>query len=314
MLKAQWLPNESQWEVEVRDLGTGETIIDRADFFINSQGRISEPKFPSIKGLRDTFKGRVIHTARWPKDFDHVGKRVAVIGNGASGQQLIPNIIDDVEHIDHFVRSKTWVSPVYTGDLYSAQASQPGGPKYSEEERKKFHEDPATYLEHRRKLELSFHQSHKGVDVIGSEANENLRKKITDVMLERLGGDEEWLARVLPDYAPGCKRLTPGPGYLESLKNPKLDYITESISHVSETGVVTKDGKLYEVDTIITATGFNNGFTPLIPIIGKGGVDLREKWAPEGQIGYPETYLGVMAPGYPNYFSILQVSPSESLH
>ncbi|KAI1358889.1 FAD/NAD(P)-binding domain-containing protein [Xylaria arbuscula] len=291
VLKAQWLANESQWEVEVRDLSTGKTIIDRADFFINSQGRISEPKYPSIKGLRDTFRGRVIHTARWPKDFDHSGKRVAVIGNGASGQQLIPNIINDVEHIDHFVRSKTWVSPVYTGDLFSAQAGQPGGPKYSEEERKRFHDDPAAYLEHRRMLELSFHQSHKGVDVIGSEANENLRKKITDVMLE---------------HAPGCKRLTPGPGYLESLKSPKLDYITEGISHVSETGVVTKDGKVHEVDAIITATGFNNGFTPLIPIIGKEGIDLREKWAPEGKIGYPETYLGVMAPGYPNYFSILQ--------
>ncbi|KAI0904110.1 FAD/NAD(P)-binding domain-containing protein [Ustulina deusta] len=306
VLKAKWLPNESQWEVEVRNLLTGETIIDRAEFFINSQGRISEPRFPPIPGLRDTFKGEVIHTARWPKGFDHAGKRLAVIGNGASGQQLIPNIINDVAHIDHYVRSKTWVSPVFAADLFSAQAGQPGGPKYSEQERQKFRDDPAAYLEHRRKLEISFHQSHRGVDVIGSQANEELRKKITEVMLERLGGDHEWLARIIPDYAPGCKRLTPGPGYVESLKNPKLDYITEGISHVSETGVVTRDGKAHEVDAIITATGFNQGFTTLFPVIGKDGVDLREKWAPDGKIGYPETYLGVMAPGYPNYFSVLQ--------
>ncbi|KAI0973585.1 hypothetical protein F4678DRAFT_405099 [Xylaria arbuscula] len=306
VLKAQWLPNESEWEVEVRDLRTGKIIIDRADFFINSQGRISEPLFPSIQGLRDTFKGRVVHTARWPKDFDHYGKRVAVIGNGASGQQLVPNIINDVTHIDHYVRSKTWVAPIYAGNLFSAQAGQPGGPKYSDEERKRYHDDPAAYLEHRRKLELEFHKSHRGVDVIGSQANENLRKRIVETMLERLDGDEEWLARVIPDYAPGCKRLTPGPGYLESLKSPKLDYITEGISHVTETGVVTRDGKVHEVDAIITATGFTQGFTTLFPVIGKDGVDLREKWAPEGKIGYPETYLGVMAPGYPNYFSVLQ--------
>ncbi|KAI0531542.1 FAD/NAD(P)-binding domain-containing protein [Xylaria digitata] len=306
VLKTEWLQSESQWKVEIRDLRTGKIVIDWADFFINSQGRISEPQIPSVLGLRDTFKGDVIHTARWPKDFDHTGKRLAIIGNGASGQQLIPNIINDVTHIDHYVRSKTWVSPTFRADLFSAQAGQPGGPKYSEEERKKFHDDPQAYVEHRRKLELSFHQSHKGSDILGSQANEELRKTITEVMLERLGGDEEWLARVIPDYAPGCKRLTPGPGYLESLKDPKLDYITDGISHVDETGVVTKDGKLHEVDAIITATGFESGFNTLFPVIGKDGVDLREKWGPEGEIGYPETYLGVMAPGYPNYFIVLQ--------
>ncbi|RWA10345.1 hypothetical protein EKO27_g4754 [Xylaria grammica] len=306
VLKAEWLPNESQWKVEVRDLRTGKTIIDLADFFINSQGRISEPQIPSIPGLRDTFKGELIHTARWPKGFDHAGKRLAVIGNGASGQQLIPNIINDVAHIDHYVRSKTWVTPTFRSDLFSARAGQPGGPKYSEQERKKFHDDPSAYLEHRRKFELAFHLSDRNADILGSQANEALRKKITEVMLERLGGDEEWLARVIPDYAPGCKRLTPGPGYLESLKDPKLDYITEGISHVKEAGIVTRDGKVHEVDAIITATGFKQGFNTLFPVIGKDSIDLRDKWGPDGEIGYPETYLGVMAPGYPNYFIVLQ--------
>ncbi|KAJ2989413.1 hypothetical protein NUW58_g3476 [Xylaria curta] len=307
VLKAEWQPNESQWEVEVRDLRTGKIVVDHADFFISSQGRISEPRIPSIPGLRDTFKGEVIHTARWPKDFNHSRKRLAVIGNGASGQQLIPNIINDVAHIDHYVRSKTWVTPTFAADLFSAKAGQPGGPRYSEEERKKFHDDPQAYLEHRRKLELAFHhQLRGGEDLLGSQANEELRSKITQVMLERLGGDEEWLARVIPDYAPGCKRLTPAPGYLESLKDPKLDYITEGISHVIETGIVTKDGKVHEVDAILTATGFKQGFTTLFPVVGKDGVDLRDKWAPGGEIGYPETYLGVMAPGYPNYFTVLQ--------
>jgi cation diffusion facilitator CzcD-associated flavoprotein CzcO len=88
----------------VRDLATGEAIVDTADFVVNSQGRISDPKWPAIPGLRDTYRGTVVHTARWPQEgVDLAGKRVAVIGNGASAQQLVPNIIGEVRGIDHYV-------------------------------------------------------------------------------------------------------------------------------------------------------------------------------------------------------------------
>ncbi|KAJ4319198.1 hypothetical protein N0V84_006480 [Fusarium piperis] len=305
VLKASWLTDSSQWEVTIKNLESGEVFSDRADFFISSQGRISKPKTPNIPGLFDTYKGQVVHTARWPKDFDHK-KRLAVIGNGASAQQLIPNIINDVHHIDHYVRTKTWVTPTFAGDLFVATADKPGGPEYSKEEREKFVNDPKSYLEHRRAFELKFHNLQRGGDILGSQANQNLRDRITKVMLERLGGDEEWLRKVIPDYAPGCKRLTPAPGYLEALRNPKLDYITNKILRVEAEGIVTEDGNLHKVDAIITATGFEDGFTTRFPVIGKDGVDLREKWSTSGEIGYPETYFGVMAPGYPNYFTVLQ--------
>lgn len=241
----------------------------------------------------------------WPAGLDIRDKKVAVIGNGASGQQLIPNIIAEVKSIDHYVRTKTWVSPTFTGSIHEAKPDVPGGPVYSREEKRAFDEDPKAYLEHRREFELKFHQKFGG-DVLGSKRNNELRERIISCMRERLGNDEEWLARVLPDYAPGCKRLTPAPGYLEALKNPKVDYVTTTISRVSREGIVTTDGILHPVDTIITATGFKDGFTSRIPIIGPDGVNLRDKWARDGEIGYPATYLGVMAPGYPNYFTVLQ--------
>jgi cation diffusion facilitator CzcD-associated flavoprotein CzcO len=98
----------------VRDLATGETIVDTADFVVNSQGRISDPKWPAIPGLRDTYRGTVVHTARWPQEgVDLAGKRVAVIGNGASAQQLVPNIVGEVDGIDHYVRTNTWVTPTF---------------------------------------------------------------------------------------------------------------------------------------------------------------------------------------------------------
>ncbi|KAM5349261.1 hypothetical protein ACJ41O_005768 [Fusarium nematophilum] len=273
VLSAKWLSDSSQWEVTIRNLESGATFLDRADFFVSSQGRISKPKIPDIPGLFDTFKGQVVHTARWPQNFDYKNKKLAVIGNGASAQQLIPNIINDVDHIDHYVRTKTWVTPTFAGDLFVATADKPGGPEYSEEEREKFRTDPEEYLAHLRAFELKFHNLHRGGDLLGSQANQDLRERITKVMLERLDGDEEWLQKVIPDYAPGCKRLTPAPGYLESLKSPKVDYITNQISRVDEEGIVTEDGNLHKVDAVITATGFDDGFTTLFPVIGnaRGG-------------------------------------------
>jgi cation diffusion facilitator CzcD-associated flavoprotein CzcO len=89
----------------VKNFETGETIIDRADFFVAAPGRLNRIYFPPIAGLSD-FKDKLIHTAAWEKNIDYKGKRVAVVGNGASRQQILPNIANDVAHLDHYVRSK----------------------------------------------------------------------------------------------------------------------------------------------------------------------------------------------------------------
>lgn len=307
VIGAKWNRETNQWAVEVKNLENGKVSVDTAEFLVSAQGRISIPKHPDIEGLYDHFGGDVIHTAKWPSGFELKGKRVAVIGNGASGQQLVPNILAQVSRLDHYVRTKTWVTATFARGLHEATAEAPGGPKYTEEEKKRFREDPAAYLEHRRHFALEFQQP-PGRETIGSKSNNELRERIIDTMRHRLDGDEEWLQRVLPDYAPGCKRLTPAPGYLEALRHEKVDYITDPILQVDKTGIITADGKHREVDVIITATGFELGFTSLFPVFGRDGIDLRDKWGAEGDIGYPESYLGLMAPGCPNYFTILQVS------
>lgn len=292
--------------MEVRNLRTGDVSVDTAEFLVNCQGRISKPKVPNIPHL-DAYKGPLIHTARWPADLDLTDKTVAVVGAGASAAQLIPNIAPKVRKIVNFVRSKTWVSPTFIQGIHEATGDAPGGPTYSPEQRAEFQEDPAAYVEHRREFEMRFQtRTIKGADKLGSKENAALRERIIETMRERLEGDEEWLQRLLPDYAPGCKRLTPAPGYLETLRGPKVDYITESITQLTPTGVQTADGAHREVDVVILATGFEPSFTTLFPVIGKTGIDLREKWSPDGEIGYPETYLGIMAPGFPNYFFVLQ--------
>ncbi|CZR52655.1 related to monooxigenase [Phialocephala subalpina] len=302
--KATWLPSSSQWEVQVTNLLTGETVVDQADFFVSAPGRLNSIHFPPIPGLSD-FKGKLIHTAAWDHNYDYKGKKIAIIGNGASGQQILPNLVNDVAHIDHYVRSKVWISPTFRAELHEATSAAPGGPKFSAEQKKEWEQDPASYLKYRKALESGFHGTLAG-SVKGSLQNQALRESIVKTMLKRLNGDEEWLARVLPNYAPGCKRLTPAPGYLESLLQPHVAYIPDAIVSATATGLVTADGKTREVDAIIAATGFKGGYVPRFPTIGIDGVDLRGKWGYESTPGYPETYFGVMAPSFPNYFFLLQ--------
>lgn len=115
VVRGTWLSEASQWAVEVRNLDTDEIFVDTADFFISSQGRISEPKSPEIPGLTDAFKGRVVHSARWPKDLQFEGKHIAVIGAGASGQQVVSNLLRQASHVDHYVRTKTWITGSLVG-------------------------------------------------------------------------------------------------------------------------------------------------------------------------------------------------------
>ncbi|KAH8597214.1 cyclohexanone monooxygenase [Bisporella sp. PMI_857] len=304
VIKATWLGESSKWEVIIKDLKTGEAVVDQADFLVTAPGRLNKTHTPPIPGLA-TFKGKLIHTAEWDHSYEHRGKRVAVIGNGASGQQILPNIVHDVSHLDHYVRSKVWISPTFRASLHEATAAAPGGPTYSKEQRKQWADDPTSYVKYRKNLESGFHGLLAGT-YKNSPQNNLLRETIVKTMLTRLNGDEEWLARVLPDYAPGCKRITPAPGYLESLLLPHVEYVTEPIVSATETGLKTADGTLREVDAIITATGFSDGYAPRFPTIGKDGVDLVDKWSFDGDIGYPETYLGMMAPGFPNYFFVMQ--------
>lgn len=303
--KASWASEEAKWHVSIFDLETKQHAVVTADFFISATGRLNHAAFPDIEGL-ENFAGPVIHTANWDSSFDYSNRTLAVIGNGASGMQLIPNILADVGHIDHFVRSRTWVSPFFRQGLLTVSAENPGGHEYTAEKRHEFATDKAAYLEYRKSLDVKFHGPLRA-SISGSAENAALRRLLTDLMSDRVGNDERLLQKILPDYAPGCKRLTPAPGYLESLKDPKVNYITERIVRATASGLVTADGKEHPVEAIIAATGFSDSYIPRFPMIGLNGVNIQDQWALDGPIGYPETYFGVMAPDFPNLFFVLQV-------
>lgn len=306
VLRAAWDDVRSLWEVLVQNLSTGEVFVETAEFFVSAQGRLNKPKLPYIPGLETEFKGHVCHTAEWDDSFDFRGKKIAIVGNGASGQQLLVNILPQVDHVDHYARSKQWILPTFSSGFLEARPDLPGAYVFTEQEKQRFAANPAAYLAFRRDLEKNLHNAYNG-SIAGSAANEAARQKCVETMRKRLGGDEQWLQRLLPDYAVGCKRPTPSPGYLEALRSPQVTYVDVGISHASAIGLVDLDGHERPVDAIILATGFENGFLPLFPTIGKDGLDLAQHWSSDGPTGYPETYFGVMAPDMPNYFAVLQV-------
>ena len=119
-------------------------------------------------------------------------------------------------------------------------------------------------------------------------------------MKGRLGGDEKLAEALTPKYGVGCRRLTPGPNFLESLAKENAEVVTEEIDHIEPDGLVTRDGKLHKVDALICATGFDTTYRPRFKLVGRQGVSLTDLWEDTSAV---EAYLALAVPGFPNYFS-----------
>lgn len=173
---------------------------------------------------------------------------------------------------------------------------------YTPAELEKFAADPSYLLHHRRALADRRIQNFKR-SMAGSEAQLESAALFTKAMVDRLGDTEKGrrIANyLLPDFPVGCRRLTPGPGFLEALVQDNVDLVWDNLGGFTETGIISKEAKKhYEFDVIVCATGFDTNFQPRFPLLGKGGVNLRDKWTK----GDPEGYFGLTVPGFPNYFS-----------
>ena len=289
--QAEWLDAESQWRLTIKDLKTGEITEQSYDFVITAIGLFNNWRLPAYPGI-DTFKGHLRHSSNWDPNFDPTGKNVAVIGNGASGIQVVPEIQKTAKHLDHYARSKTWIAGSIGG------RDRQAGPMYFSEEKLKEFEDSDAYLNYRKELESTYWRRFKDI-YKDSEANSTLREQFKGLMAKRLEDKPELLDDLVPEFSPHCRRLTPGPGYLEALTKDNVSFIQTPIKRITKTGIETEDGVHREVDAIICSTGAKVDFTPSFSIIS-GGIDLSKAWAPDGHWGFPYTYLGVATPGFPN--------------
>ncbi len=205
--------------------------------------------------------------------------------DSASGIQLLPAILPKVKKVTTFIRNVTYVFPT--------QGFQQR--HYTPEEKATFAADPEKFMEHRRELDTGMHSLYS-LFLKDSPMQKGVTKAMRAAMAEILKGSglEE---KLIPDWGVGCRRITPGVGYLESLVDPKTEVVTSGVKGITAKGCISDDGKEYAADVIICATGFNTTYIPRFPIIGSNGQSIAEAWKEE-----PQHYLGFAAAGFPNYF------------
>ncbi|KAF9889079.1 hypothetical protein FE257_008056 [Aspergillus nanangensis] len=294
VLRAEWIEDRGLWKVQVRNTCTGEVFDDYGEIFINNGGLLNNWRWPDIEGLQD-FKGLKCHTAQWDDSIDYRNKRVAVIGTGSSGVQVIPYIAPDVSQLFTWIRSSTWITAGFAQQYAGA-----GGTnfEYTEEQKQYWTDHPLEYQHYCKEIESELNQRFKFI-LNGSPAAEEAKKFSTQQMKQKLGSRSDIAEKLIPTtFGVGCRRPTPGNGFLESLTLPNVHVFTEVPQRITAGGFVDHEGKEHEVDIIICATGFDTSWIPRFPVIahGRNVQDLhREKLL---------SYLSLAVPDIPNYFTI----------
>lgn len=270
-----------RWEIL---LANGSRL--EADLVVSGLGGLHLPNHADLKG-REEFEGRIFHTARWDHDHDLRGRRVAIVGTGASAAQVLPGIAEDVSEVSVFQRSAAWVFPRIAQDI-------------PEERRALYRRAPWRMRLHRWFLWTL-------MDVVGVTSLRRgtwMAKRLKRVGLDHLASsveDPELRARLTPDYEPGCKRRCISDDYLSTFNRENVHLVTEPIAQVEAGGIRDAAGVLHEVDTLIEATGFRPfDITEYVEIEGREGRRLRDVWSKR-----IETFRTMMVPGFPNFFLLL---------
>ncbi|OQO00728.1 hypothetical protein B0A48_13219 [Cryoendolithus antarcticus] len=299
---AIWDESKSKWQLKVRDQD-GREFADECDVFINAGGVLNNWKWPSIKGL-DTFKGKLCHSALWDDSYDFTDQRVAVIGIGSSGIQIVPQLSKMCKSMDVHVRTQTWISPA--PGINEPTANDPEMDKdynFSEKALDEF-KDPERLREYRAAIMDRRIQNFTRA-MADSEVQLQAQELFRKSMKERLGDSPKGRKAaelLLPAFPVGCRRQTPGPGFLEALLQDNVEMLWDDIESVTPDGIRSKQtGEVTEYDVIVCATGFDTTFKPSFPIIGRNGVNLHEKWTQDR----PKAYFGFCVPDMPNYFNFI---------
>jgi cation diffusion facilitator CzcD-associated flavoprotein CzcO len=295
IVEVKWDDDSGKWKVKVENLETGEIITDEADFLISCVGFLNNWKWPDIPD-REKFKGYMAHTANWKDGFDFKGKKVALIGSGSSAIQVLPSLQPIVGQIDNYVRGSTWISLPFAGEFAKKRNPNSHDFEYDDEMIGKFKNDPEFHRQYRKDLEAELNSVH-GVTQSSHPLQKLVREAFQENMRARLAKKPEIADLMIPQFPVGCRRLTPGPGYLEALVEDNVNFVHTGIKCFTATGIETADGQHREYDAIICATGFDTSFRPRFPLIGVDNVDLRDKFVHE-----PDTYLSLAVDGFPNYF------------
>ncbi|OAL31231.1 hypothetical protein AYO20_08286 [Fonsecaea nubica] len=304
-----WQKDQSMWKVRVQKIAK----------------RKDQWDWPSIPGIHD-FEGHKVHSASWDNTYDYSHKRIGIIGNGSSGIQILPEMVKlEGTTVVSFQRGPTYITPsigetldVKAGELgvnteetsmengnghYSTEEIEDDdgegdstfNPRYPRQVRRLFATDKEKYRQYRKMLQQGMNKGYRFFKR-GSIENTKAQEVSVERMRSILQNDEELCSKLIPTWEFGCRRVTPGEGYLESFLRPNVTLETNPIINITPSGIQTA-AAFYTFDVIVCATGFDVSYIPRYPVTGRNNVTLASKWAEE-----PESYLSLACPDMPNYF------------
>ncbi len=283
VVKTVFDENSKSWETHLAD---GSRI--RSRYVISATGILNQPKMPDIKGL-SSFKGKMMHTARWDDSYSLKGKRVAIIGTGASAVQVVPAIAKEVAHLQVYQRTPIWVLPKHDRQLGKAA-------KFI------FSYIPLSKLTIRffanifLELGTYFAVNYQNLGASNKRLEVGLRKYINSQVK-----DPDLRKKLTPDYGFGCKRPSISNDYLKTFNRDNVQLVTDGIDSIYEQGIVTKDGKKHELDLIILGTGFKvmeKGNAPSYEVYGRGNLELGQFWYENRY----QAFNSISIPKFPNFF------------
>ena len=278
MVGAEWDEASMMWRVRAAD---GRVATCRV--LIIGQGPLNKAAYPDIEGL-DAFEGETFHSMYWNHDHDFEGRKVAVIGTGASAIQFVPWIAERAAQLTVFQRTPPWILP----KLDRA---------FTEDEKKRFRAFPILKELKRRLIYANFEW--RGLAFTQVPALMSVLGKPALKFLEEQVPDPELRAKLTPDYTIGCKRVLISNDYYPALMKDHVTLETDPIARVEADAVVTQSGARFEVDTIVYGTGFRaTDIVGRMEIVGEGGRRLQDDWGG----GEAEAYYGIAVAGYPNLF------------
>jgi cation diffusion facilitator CzcD-associated flavoprotein CzcO len=275
--------DDGRWVLRT-DAGAQSEAESKVDFLISATGVLHHPRMPSIPGL-DDFGGHVFHSARWDHDVTLQGRRIAVVGNGSTGVQLVCGLAGVAGTVSLFQRTAQWVVPM-PNPRYSRLAS----------------------LTHQRMPWLD-RLAYRGYSLVFDTfavalTKPGLRRRLMGALCRaslRSVRDPALRAALTPTYQPMCKRLVISGGFYRAMQRDDVELVTAGIDHVERRGIVTADGQLHELDIIVLATGFDtHAFFRPMELIGRDGIAADDVWR-DG----PRAYQTVSLPGFPNFFMML---------
>jgi 4-hydroxyacetophenone monooxygenase len=284
------------WHVQVRDRdGNADVLV--STILISAVGMVNRPSVPPIDGL-GTFAGPIMHTAQWRNDVDYRGKRVAVVGTGASAMQLVPSIVDEAERVIVFQRSRQWVlpHPNYKRQVSDAvKLAMTEIPFYAGWYRLRAFWNFGDRLHASLQVDPGWERPEHSIN----EANERHRTFLTRHIVTQLGDREDLIDACVPDYPPYVKRPLIDNGWFEVLRRDDVHLVTDEVTSADRNSVTTASGERFEVDVIALATGFKTRqFLWPMKLYGRSGRALAEVWGEEDA----RAYLGMTVPGFPNFF------------